>query len=253
MTRVADGRGAFADQVAVVTGASSGVGKAIACGLAVGGMALCLVGRDRGRLEAAAAAARDAGSPVRYYIADLARDEDLRGLVERLQQECPSIDVLVHSAGVISLGCLEQAPVEELDRQYRVNVRAPYALTQSLLPMIRARRGQIVLINSTAGLHARGRVGQYAATKHALKGMADSLREEVNSDGVRVLSIFLGRTASPMQAAVHRLEGNVYRPEQLVQPEDIAAMVLSALGLPRSAEVTEISIRPMHKPEGVAT
>jgi NADP-dependent 3-hydroxy acid dehydrogenase YdfG len=240
----------FADQVAVVTGASSGIGKAIARGLAAGGMTVCLVGRDRGRLEAAA---RDAGSRVHCYMADLARDEDLRGLGERLQRDCPSIDVLVHSAGVISLGRLEEAPIEELDRQYRVNVRAPFALTQSLLPLIRARRGQIVLINSTAGIHARGSVAQYAATKHALKGIADSLREEVNADGVRVLSIFLGRTASPMQAALHLLEGNVYRPEQLVQPEDVAAMVLSALGLPRSAEVTEISIRPMRKPEGVGT
>ncbi len=91
-------------------------------------------------------------------------------------------------------------------------------------------------------------MGQYAATKHALRAMTDSLRDEVNPDGVRVLSVFLGRTASPMQAAIHQVEGRAYDPDRLVQPQDVAAMVISALSLPRTAEVTDISIRPMQKP-----
>ena len=105
----------------------------------------------------------------------------------------------------------------------------------------------MVFINSSAGLAARGHVGQYAATKHALKAVADSLREEVNSDGVRVTSVFVGRTATPMQEEVHRLEGRPYRPEWLLQPSDIAEIIVSALSLPRIAEVTDISIRPHRK------
>ncbi len=142
----------------------------------------------------------------------------------------------------------ENAPIENLDSQYRINVRAPYALTKALLPMLRARRGQVVFINSSRGVIAGAGVGQYAATKHALKAIADSLREEVNADGIRVLSVFLGRTATPMQATIHKLEGKVFQPEKLLQPEDVASVVINALSLPRTAEVTDINIRPLAKP-----
>jgi NADP-dependent 3-hydroxy acid dehydrogenase YdfG len=195
-----------------------------------------------------AESARAGASKILCYTADLMLDEEIKKLSVNLQRDIGSLDLLVHSAGVISLGRFEAAPVEHLDWQYRINVRAPYALTQTLLPMLRPRRGQIVFINSSAGLSARASVGQYAATKHALKAIADSLREEVNADGLRVLSVFLGRTASPMQARVHEMEGRAYHPERLVQPEDVAAVVINALSLPRSAEVTDVSIRPLAKP-----
>jgi NADP-dependent 3-hydroxy acid dehydrogenase YdfG len=235
-------------RVAVITGASSGVGRAIACGLAGDGMALGLVGRELDRLRPVAAAAQDAGSTVRCYAADLAEDRDIAALSENVQRDWPSVDVLVHSAGIISMGRVEEAAVAEFDRQYRVNVRAPYLLTQRLLPLVKACAGQVVFINSSAGLAAKAGVGQYAATKHALKAVADTVRDEVNETGVRVLTVFLGRTATPMQAAIHDLEGKAYAPEHLVQPEDVAAIVVHALGLPRTAEVTEISVRPLWKP-----
>lgn len=239
---------AFTDQVAVVTGASSGIGKAIALGLAAQGASLCLVGRKIETLEAIAETVRKTARRVLHYRVDLTVDEDILELATHLQRDFSSIDILVHSAGVISLGSIEAAPVEELDWQYRTNVRAPYSLTKTLLPMIRLRRGQIVFVNSSVGLNARANVGQYAATKHALKALADSLRDEVNADGVRVLSVFLGRTATPMQASVHEMEGKEYHPERLLLPEDVAAVVINALSLPRSAEVTDINIRPLIKP-----
>jgi NADP-dependent 3-hydroxy acid dehydrogenase YdfG len=97
------------------------------------------------------------------------------------------------------------------------------------------------------GLNAVAHIGQYAATKHALRAVADSLRAEVNPAGVRVLSVFLGRTATPMQATVHQMEGRAYRPELLIQPQDVATLVLNTLSLPRTAEVTDIHLRPMIK------
>ena len=234
---------AFSNQTAVVTGASSGIGKAITFALAAQGAALCLVARKRETLEAIAERARATAPRVLTYQADLIVDENIRDLSIRLQRDCPSIDLLVHGAGLISTGPLESASVEDLDRQYRINVRAPYYLTQALLPILRTHQGQIVFINSLVGLNAKAGSSQYSATKHALKALADSLRQEMNSHGVRVLSVFLGRTASPMQAAVHRMEGRVYRPELLVQPDDVASVVLNALSLSRTAEVTDITIR----------
>jgi NADP-dependent 3-hydroxy acid dehydrogenase YdfG len=238
----------FTDQVAVVTGASSGIGKAIALGLGAQGARLCLVGRQLETLEAVAATAPTSPRRIECYRADLTQHNDIRELVRYLKRDFRYVDVLVHSAGVLSLNRLDSGSVKEFDWQYRTNVRAPYALTQALLPMLRVRQGQVVFINSSLGLNARANTGQYAATKHALKAIADSLRDEVNTDGLRVLSVFLGRTATPMQEAVHKMEGRPYHPERLMQPDDVAAVVIHALGVPRSVEVTDIHIRPLQKP-----
>jgi len=234
---------ALKDQVAVVTGASSGIGRAIAIALGRQGATLCLLARRRERLEPVAELARADGARALSLETDLSREGDFEALALRVKRELGGADVLVHSAGVIALGSLGDTAAEELDRQYRVNVRGPYALTKALLPLLRARPGHIVFVNSSAALGGRARIGHYAATKHALKGLADSLREEVNADGIRVLTLFLGRTATPMQAAVHQTEGRPYHPEALLQPEDVAAMVVSALTLPRTAEVTDIHMR----------
>ena len=102
-------------------------------------------------------------------------------------------------------------------------------------------------MNSTVGLEARAGVGQYASTQHALRAIADALRAEVNSDGVRVLTVYLGRTATARQKRIFQLEGRQYTPELLMQPEDVAHMVMAAIRLPRTAEVTEIRMRPLVK------
>jgi len=237
---------ALQDQVAVITGASSGIGRALALGLAAQGANVCLVGRNLECLEAVAAAAQRAGGSARPYRVDLTLDEEVYRLAAQLQDH-DRLDILIHCAGAIALGRVESAAIEDLDRQYRVNLRAPYLLTQALLPRLKRSRGQIVFVNSSAALNARANVSQYAATKAALKAVADSLRDEVNAAGVRVLSVYPGRTATPLQAAIHAAEGKAYDPERLIQPEDVAAAVVSALNLPRSAEVTEIHLRPMVK------
>ena len=185
----------FSGQTAVITGASSGVGKAIALGLAREGASLCLVGRKVDALEGVAEIARRTTNQVQKYLADLAVEKEVKRLTRSLLQDLGHIDLLVHSAGVCSLGEIQSAPIKDFDWQYWVNVRAPYALTQALLPMLKPVKGQIVFLNSSVGLNAKAGIGQYAATKHALKAIADSLREEVNPEGLRVLSVFLGRTA----------------------------------------------------------
>jgi NADP-dependent 3-hydroxy acid dehydrogenase YdfG len=235
-------------RIAVVTGAGSGVGQAIAGALAAQGATLCLVGRTLATLQATACGVSHTKVVTRCYPTDLTQDSAVQALTEQLQRDWHAIDILVHSAGVHAMGKLEAVPVSDLDLQYRTNVRAPYLLTQALLPLLRRRHGQVVFINSSVGLTARGQVGQYAATKHALKAIADSFRDEVNAEGLRVLSVYLGRTASPMQAKIHAMEGKAYYPEDLLQPSDVAAIVLNALCLPHTAEVTDISIRPMRKP-----
>ena len=234
-------------QLAVVTGASSGIGKAIALALAKEGSETCLVARRREALERVAQQAHANGTQSHVRPADLTLDEDIHALTQGLHGDFEQVDVLVLCGGAISHGPLERAPLADFDLMYRSNLRAHYALTQALLPLLRKRLGQIVFINSSAGLRSPGNVGQFSATQHALRAVADSLREEVNSDGIRVLSVYPGRTATPRMAALFEKEGRPYRAELLMQPEDIAAMVIHTLCLPRTAEVTDISMRPLMK------
>lgn len=235
------------NKVAVVTGAGSGIGKQIALCLAENGMRIFLLGRNTSALEAVAMTARKISSQATCCSVDLTLESDVRLAYDCLCREVSHIDVLVHSAGIISIGPLESAHVSDFDKQYQINVRAPFVLTQALLPLLKARQGQVVFINSSAGLTASANFGQYAATKFALKAIADSFRQEVNVEGIRVLSVYPGRTASPMQAAIFKMEKREYRPEILMQPSDVAAVVLSALKLPRSAEITDIHVRPLIK------
>lgn len=233
---------------ALVTGASGGVGRAIGLRLAAAGASVALTGRDKERLDAAVAEAGADGGAVAAFSADLDSDERLRDLAAWAERTLGPPDVLVHCAGVIEFGTVEETTAEQLDRLYRTNLRAPFLLTRMLLPGLRKRSGEIVFVNSTAGLESGAESFAYAATKHGLKALADSLRAEANEDGVRVLSIYLGRTATRMQEAVHAHEGRFYRPERLVQPEEIGELVVAVLSLPRTAEVTDVRIRPAMKP-----
>jgi NADP-dependent 3-hydroxy acid dehydrogenase YdfG len=239
--------GAFLGLTALVTGASSGIGRAIALALGRQGADVCLVGRSRERLDMVAAQVRQGGRTAVPCATDLTRDEAIGALVARVRDDVGHLEILVHCAGVIEVGQLAHAPVQELDAQYRANVRAPYTLTQSLLPFLTKARGDIVFVNSSVVQAARPNVSQFAATQHALKALADHLREEVNADGVRVISVFPGRTATPRQAALFAREGRPYQPELLLQPEDVASVVAHALALPRTVEVTNISLRPTQK------
>jgi short-subunit dehydrogenase len=239
--------GRLQDQIAVVTGASSGIGRAIALALAKEGAQTYLLGRELETIKGAAAWAGLTSPKTFAFRADLNRDPDIYALKAELEGTQRRVDILIHSAGQSLYGEHANAAVADFDAQYRTNVRAPYLLTQALLPMLRVGPGQIVFINSSVGLKAKARAGQYSSTKHALKAIADSLREEVNGDGIRVLSVYPGRTATPRAAELFESEGRPYRPELLMQPEDVAAMVIHSLCLARTAEVTEISMRPMLK------
>jgi NADP-dependent 3-hydroxy acid dehydrogenase YdfG len=230
--------------VALVTGAGGGIGRAIARALVAAGSVTWLVGRTSEALEETARAC--GGERVHLRPADLTCDAEMDGIVRELGRAHGRLDVLAHCAGVIVHGSIEETAVRSLDDQLRANVRAFYVIAQRLLPLLRKGPGQIVVINSSiVSGAARPGVGQFAATQHALRALTDTLREEVNADGVRVLSVFPGRTATSRQERLFAEEGRPYQPELLLQPEDLATIIVTALRLPRTAEVTDIHIRPM--------
>ncbi len=225
-----------------MTGAGSGIGRAVAAALAQAGLTVHLLGRRAGRLEMVA---RAIGRRARVLQADLADDAAPAEVARRLGG---TLDVLVHSAGAYLRRTVAELTAPEWRDLDRINLHAPILLTSVCLNQLRAARGQVVFINSTAALPPAGAgMAAYAAGKAALRAAADALRQEVNGDGVRVLSLFPGRTETPMQAAILAQEGRAVPGGTLMQPEDVAAMVLAALSLPATAEVTEIVMRPMRK------
>lgn len=221
----------------LVTGATGGIGAAIVDLLLEREHTVIAAGRDAGRLAARFPSARhlavDLGDPATIEAA-------LGGLVPAVDH----LDSLVHCAGVGELGTVAETDVATWQRSLLVNTVAPAELTRLLLPALRAARGHVVMVNSGQGLSVRAGWTPYAASKFALRALADGLRAEEHGNGVRVTSVFPGRTDTEMQRRVRRVEGGAYEPDQYLDPRSVALTVLTALEAGRDAEITELTVRP---------
>lgn len=227
--------------VALVAGASGDIGRAISFELLEAGAEVLMLGRSLPRLLAPLPP-EARRSHCRHLALDLTAPGAAARVVAKLAPE-RRLDVLVLSVGVYE----RSDDPAVFERQMTANVIAPYALLQHLLPLLVEARGQVVVVNSSQALKAGGGVGQYAATKHAQKALTDSLREEINALGVRVASLYVGRTAGARQREIFAAEGRPYPPERLIQPADIGRLVRFLLQQPRNVEVTDIVLRPMLK------
>lgn len=230
--------------VALVTGAGSGIGRATGLALAQAGMRVVLAGRRREALEAVARQ----GKGMTVLPCDITTEQGVAALARSAEG---GLDLLVHSAAVYSADRLAGGLGRTWNAMLDVNLRAPIQVSAACLPGLQRQAGLVVFINSSAGLPGTQAPGLYALSKTGLRAAADAFRQEVNSLGVRVLSIFPGRTDTPMQAEVLAAEGRGASGIPMLRAEDVAAMILAAAALPRSAEVTEIAIRPA-LPQGPA-
>jgi short-subunit dehydrogenase len=221
---------------ALVTGAGSGIGQAVADILHARGDDLVLLARNEQRADDLSA--RFPGADVR--AADLVELDKLAQAVVDVDR----LDALVHAAGVVELGPVADLRLSDLTDQLDVNLVAPTELTRALLPALRAARGLVVFLNSGAGLTAHPEWSAYAASKFGLRAVADALRAEEAGHGVRVTSVYLGRTATPMQQKVHEQEGKPYVAADWVSPESAAATIVHVLDLPADMAVPEIQVRP---------
>ncbi|MFF0284613.1 SDR family oxidoreductase [Streptomyces sp. NPDC005262] len=225
----------------LITGAGSGIGAAVARRLLERGDELVLLARDAGRAKELAALHPGA----RTLVGDLGNPDRLSWALA--QQSLPErIDSLLHIAGVVELGQVGELTPKAWHFQLNANLVAPAELTRLFLPQLRVAQGHVVFVNSGAGLSAHAEWSAYAASKHGLKALADSLREEEHGNGVRVSSVYPGRTASPMQAKVHQQEGKEYDASRFIDPESVATMIVMAIDLPRDAEVNDLTVRPGH-------
>lgn len=223
----------------LITGAGSGIGAAVTRRLLDRGDELWLLARDAGRAKEL----KERFKGVRTLVGDLGDPERLSWALSH--QELPEqLDSLQHIAGVVELGEVGELTPKVWDVTLAANLVAPAELTRLLLPQLRLARGHVLFVNSGAGLRANPQWAAYAASKHGLKALADALREEERGHGIRVTSVYPGRTATPMQEKVHRQEGKEYDPERWIPADAVATTLLTALDMPAGAEVTDLTVKP---------
>ncbi|WP_192182759.1 SDR family NAD(P)-dependent oxidoreductase [Mesorhizobium amorphae] len=224
---------------AFITGATSGIGRAMALALSEAGYDVYAVGRSKSALEELRAT-RPGITPIAVDVTDR---EALEAVVSDLH-----IDVLINNAGVMPpLGNFADMKISDIDTTLEVNLSSAIILTRLVVPQMRDRgAGHIVFTGSSAGHAAFPNVAVYSATKAAIAGFAAALRADLSSHGIRVTEIVPGRVETQLYKDIlgAKARAAMYAGNVAVQPEDVARMVVALLGLPAWADVTRFDIMP---------
>lgn len=235
--------GYFRGRTALITGASSGIGRDIALGLSRMGARVALLARRRALLDELAGELAAAGSAPLVLAADVTRHDESRAAVAHALDEFGHLDILVNSAGILEPGSVEAIAVEALDRMMRVNLYGTLNMMQAVLPSMReGGAGNIVNLGSLAGRRGIPPLGGYCATKFALVGLTEALRVELYGSGVKVSLVMPGSVATPMLRESMGTDGPREIPEPLyampVQWVTWAVVAAIVLGL------AEVSVPP---------
>ncbi|GAB4007613.1 SDR family oxidoreductase [Glycomyces albus] len=179
---------------------------------------------------------------ARTLIADLSRPESLAPAVEAAGID--RLDAVVHNAGIAHIATVGGTDLERWRDSVTVNLVAPAELTRLLLPALRNARGHVVFVNSGAGLFAGAKWSSYAASKHGLRALADSLRAEEQAAGVRVTTIFPSHFDTDMQRHVREGHDSDYDPRRATSPDSIARTIASVLDAPSDMVINELRVEP---------
>ena len=241
--------------VALVTGASSGIGRATARALADRGATVALVARREDRLQTLVAEIGRAGVAAHAFPADLTDDGQARLLIDRVIARLGRLDTLVNAAGVMLIGPALEAPAEEWQRNVDLNVSALLRLTHAALPHLvtaaeHSTRGvaDVVNISSVAGRQAVGGAAVYSMTKFAVTAFSEALRQELAAHHVRVSAVEPGAVATELtdhiRDGVREHSQAWYATMETLQPQDIADTVTYIVTRPRHITISELLIRP---------
>ncbi|MCP2169171.1 SDR family NAD(P)-dependent oxidoreductase [Goodfellowiella coeruleoviolacea] len=236
-------------KVALVTGASSGIGEATAVALAEAGAAVAIGARRADRLAGLAQRLTDAGARVLTLDLDVTDEASCRAAVAATVSEFGGLDVLVNNAGVMLLGRINGADTTDWTRMVNTNVLGLMFMTHAALPHLVERKGAVVQMSSTAGRTVRAGTGVYNATKWGVNAFSESLRQEVYQDGVRVVVVEPGIVATELREHITDADAkaSIVRSAESIrqlQPEDIANAVVWAVTQPAHVSVNEILVRP---------
>lgn len=230
-------------KTALITGASQGIGRAIALNLAAEGIKLALVGRNETRLQSVAAECEKLGVKVKTYIFDLADVTKIPALIQNVKDDFSSLGILVNNAGTYAAGNPFESDLKAWDYALDLNFKAVYHLTNQALSLIVGQEyGAIINISSIAGQMTYKGGEIYCATKHAVKAYSNCLFESVREKNIKVTTIYPGYVNTNMG------RGENLDESKMIQPEDIALAVNNFLKMPITACSTEITIRPQRTP-----
>jgi NADP-dependent 3-hydroxy acid dehydrogenase YdfG len=236
-------------KVVAITGASSGIGEATAVACAQAGAAVALGARRADRIEALAQRITGDGGRAVAITADVGEEDQARAFVERANAELGRLDALVNNAGVMLLGPIEGAPLDEWRTMIGANVYGVLYCTHAALPIMKRQgSGHIVNVSSVAGRFARAGSGVYNLTKFGVGAFSESLRQEVAPAGLRVTVVEPGAVATELvQHNREEILGAIRSTLGDVEPlrsEDIAEAILYALSRPENVAVNEVLVRP---------
>lgn len=241
--------GTLAGRVALVTGASSGIGEGAALALAAAGATVAVAARRADRLESLVKRIQSAGGKALPLPGDVVDESVAKGMVEQTVTCFGRLDILVNSAGIIQAGGVENARLDEWRRVLEVNLLATlYTCTAAISPMREQGGGDIINISSTAGRRAAAPFGPYSTSKFGLTGMTEGLRQEVGKYGIRVCIIEPGATTTEVADSISdesyrkAMQAHVSK-EGAMKPEDVADAIVFVASLPRRANVSQLLIR----------
>jgi NADP-dependent 3-hydroxy acid dehydrogenase YdfG len=246
------------ETVALVTGASSGIGEATALELASHGAAVAIAARRGDRLQALASRISDGGGKALVIEADVTSQEQAQGAVQRTVDELGRLDTLVNNAGMMLLGPTVGAPLEEWERMLAINVQGLLYCAHAALPhLLRAAEGEprrvadMVNLSSVAGRVPRNGSAVYNLTKHGIGAFSESLRQEVTARHVRVSLVEPGAVQTELQGhnrpEIHEQIQNRFAGVELLQPTDIAEAIGYIVTRPRRMSMNEVMIRPTNQ------
>jgi NADP-dependent 3-hydroxy acid dehydrogenase YdfG len=242
--------GTLAGRVALVTGASSGIGEGTAIALAAAGATVAVAARRADRLEALVKKIEAAGGKALALPGDVADEAVAKDIVAQTVKRFGRLDILVNSAGIIRSGGVENANTAEWRSVIEINLLATlYTCTAAIGPMRAQGSGDIINISSVAGRRAAAIFGPYSASKFGLTGMTEGLRQEVGKYGIRVCIVEPGATTTEVFDSIpdpnfrKSIQDHVSK-DGAMKSEDVADAIVFVVSLPRRANVSELLIRP---------
>jgi NADP-dependent 3-hydroxy acid dehydrogenase YdfG len=235
-------------KVAVVTGASSGIGEATVRSLAAEGAAVVAGARRKERLDGLVEeVARDGGKAIAVEC-DVTDEQQAHALVDRATEEFGKIDILVNNAGVMLLSKVEKGLSDEWRQMFNVNVLGLLYATDAAVEAMKGQgSGHIVNVSSVAGRKTRPTVGVYSGTKFAVNAISEAMRQELLEDGIRITMVEPGAVATELTDHItdeEVREGLKQRNVEPLQSEDVANAITFAVSQPQRVSVNEILIRP---------
>ena len=231
------------NKVTIVTGASRGIGRAIALSFAKEGSNLVLAARDKGKLEQVANEAKEHQVEVEIVLTDVRNETHIKHLIETTAAKFNRIDILINNAGLGHFKPVADLTTEEWDEMFEVNLRGVFLTTREALPHLRAA-GESFIVNvaSLAAKNTFPNGGGYAATKWGLRAFSHCLMLEERKNGVRLLTICPGSVATDFGTGVERSPRSTKT--NIIQPQDVAECILTAIKLPQRSMLSEIDLRP---------